>query len=255
MKKSDIKNNLEIKLLDYGLTPKEAHVYVAALELGTATVQEIATKAGTERTNAYDVVNSLIKKRLMSITTLGKRNQYVAESPEALEQIIEQKRFELKDFIPELRSIHNVAETTPRVRFYPGIEGFKAVYEDILTCREKKMLGIFAMEDFLAVAGQEFLDQMVEARVRKGINLRVIRSREQEVEDIYLSSELQLRDLRYAPEGMVFPITSFVYDNKVIYLSSKKETFGLIIESKDIAEAHKNYFLGLWQISEPQRKL
>jgi len=61
------------------------------------------------------------------------------------------------------------------------------------------------------------------------------------------------REGRFAPAGMSFTLTTYVYGNKVIILSSKRETFGLIIESADIANAHRNYFEALWQISTPDR--
>jgi hypothetical protein len=92
---------------------------------------------------------------------------------------------------------------------------------------------------------------MVARRVKAGISLRVIRSRERDAPNVYPSTPRDLREMRFAPAGMVFPITTYVYDNKVLVLSSKKETFGLLIESADIAQAHRNYFEALWQISTP----
>ncbi len=251
MKKYNKTDNLERKLLDYGLTEKQAKVYLAALELGQASVQAIAEKARIERTNTYDSIESLVEKRLMSITTSGKKHLFIAESPDILGRILDDKKAELKQLLPELQSIFNVSEVKPRIRFYPGVEGFKTVYADTLTCQEKNMAGIFAMKDFLEIAGRDFLERMVEGRVKRGINLKVIRSQEREVAGLHETSKQEMRDLRYSPLGLVFPISTFVYDNKVIYLSSKKETFGLIIESKDIAQAHKNYFEALWQISKP----
>lgn len=251
MNKGNKINNLETKLLDFELTPKQAKVYLASLELGSASVQAIAEKAQIERTNTYDSIKDLIDKRLMSLTTEGKKHLFVAESPEVLERIIEEKKAELRQLIPELRSIHRTSEVKPRIRFYPGIEGWKTVYADTLNCHEKEMSGIFSTKDFLEIAGREFLDRMVAGRVKKGVYLKVIRSGEREVTGLYQPSKEELREVRFTPEGMVFPISTFVYDNKVIYLSSKKETFGLIIESQDIAQAHRNYFKALWQISAP----
>jgi hypothetical protein len=70
---------------------------------------------------------------------------------------------------------------------------------------------------------------------------------------VYPSNLSELREVRFAPAGMDFPITTYLYDNKVMILSSKRELFGLIIESQDIAAAHRHYFDALWQISTPHR--
>ncbi len=240
---------LEKELLDYGLTSKQARVYLALLQLGTSNIQAIAEKARVERTNTYDAVQGLIDRRLISITTQGKKRLFVAEPPESLEVIIKEKAKKLKDLLPELRSLHNISEFKPKIRFYPGVEGYKAVYEDTLSASSKLLFGIYSSQDIIDVLGMDFIRHIIEQRVEKKITLRVIRPRETEVPGLWPAGEEALREVKLAPKGMVFPIVTFVYDNKVIYLSSKKETFGLIIESHDMAQAHQNYFEALWQIS------
>ncbi len=242
---------IEETLAEFGLTPKQARVYVASLQLGPASVQTIAHTAQTERTNAYDAIEALIAKRLMSATASGKRTLYIAEPPETLQTILEEKQNSLKTLLPELRSLYHTSEFKPRIRYYEGIEGYKAVYEDNLTNKEKLLFGIYSIKTSIDVLGRDYLRRAVDRRVKAGIWLKVARSRETEVEGIYRSSQDELREVRFVPKGMIFPISTFVYDNKVVYLSSEKELFGMIIESKDMADAHRNYFNALWQISTP----
>ena len=241
--------SIENSLEEYGLTQKQARIYVAALQLGQASVQQIAAAAKTERTNTYDAIESLVARGLMSITTSGKRNMYLAEPPETLEHILNEKRLALKQLLPELRSLYNVSESKPSIRYYPGVEGYKSVYEDTLTCTSKELFGVYSVKDIIEVLGKEYVDSIVGRRVKAGIHLRIVRSREREIPGVYPATEEELREIRLAPPGMVFPIVTFVYDDKVIFLSSKKETFGLIMESEDIAQANRNYFEALWQIS------
>jgi len=240
---------LETDLTHLGLTPKQARVYLAALQLGSGTVQAIAASARIERTNAYDAIELLVARGLMSASTSGKKRLFVAEAPEALEQSLEQQRSALQDILPELRSLYNVSEGKPRIRNYPGVEGYKSVYDDTLTCTSKLLFGIYSVQDIVEVLGKDYVDSMVERRLRAGITLRIVRSHETELKGVYPATTGELREVKLAPPGMVFPIVTFVYDNKVIILSSKKETFGLIIESADVAQAHRNYFDALWQIS------
>lgn len=251
MKVSNKENNIESFLTELGLTPKQAKVYLAALELGAASVQAIASHAQIERTNAYDSIEALIAKRLMSTTAEGKRALYIAEPPETLQKILAEKQATLKQFLPDLHSLARSSESKPRIRYYDGIEGYKAVYEDNLSSKEKLLFGIYSIKTSVDVLGRDYLRLAVQRRVKAGIRLRVIRSRQTEVEGIYRSSETELREVRFAPTDMIFPITTFVYDNKIVFLSSEKELFGMIIESKDMANAYRNCFLALWQISSP----
>lgn len=253
MKKAYNIGELELFLHDFGLTPKQAKVYITSLQLGPASIQSIARAAKVQRTNLYDAVHELVAKGLMSITSEGKHHLFAAQDPTALKAVLHEKERALHDVLPQLASLYSVGDVRPRVRFYPGIEGYRQAYEDSLTTKEKTLFGIFSVQDIWEVLGKEYLDNMIERRVKKGIMLRTVRSKAREKENIYPSRLGDLRELRYAPSGIDFPITTYVYDNKVMILSSKKETFGLIIESADIATTHRHYFNALWQISAPDR--
>ncbi|MBI2888447.1 MAG: transcriptional regulator TrmB [Candidatus Liptonbacteria bacterium] len=242
--------DLQEFLEEFGLTPKQAALYLAALRMGPSSVQALADEADIQRTNAYDALGALVTKGLVSISTKGKKKLFAAQSPAVLKTLLAEKETLLADVVPQLESLHITTEHKPRIFYYPGIEGYKRVYEDSLTTKEGKLFGIFAVQDMWEVLGREYADKMVARRIKAGIPLRVIRSRERDAANVYPSTPRDLREMRYAPPGMVFPITTYVYDNKVIILSSKKETFGLLIESADIAQAHRNYFEALWQISE-----
>ena len=61
------------KLQKFGLSEKEAKIYLALLELGTATVSDIAEKAEINRSNTYVLLNSIAERDLVSIS---ERNGY-----------------------------------------------------------------------------------------------------------------------------------------------------------------------------------
>ncbi|PIR86886.1 MAG: hypothetical protein COU11_03465 [Candidatus Harrisonbacteria bacterium CG10_big_fil_rev_8_21_14_0_10_49_15] len=253
MKKSYNISELKQFLTDFGLTKKQAAVYLASLQLGPVSIQAIAKAAKTQRTNLYDAVEELIERGLMAIVPFGKRNHYQAQDPTALKSLLHEKERALKDTLPQFASLYDAGETKPHIRYYPGLEGYKQAYEDSLTTTDKKLIGIFSTQSMWEVIGRQAADDMVTRRIKKCIALRVIRSKVGEPNRIYPSSLGDLREMRWAPSGMEFPITTYVYDNKVMILSSKRETFGLIIESADIAAAHRHYFSALWQLSTPDR--
>lgn len=242
------------KLTDFGLSEKQSKIYMAALQLSKASVQMLARKAGLERTNAYDAIEILVEKGLLSVAMENKKRYFKAEAPSILGRLLEEQQKALANILPELERLHQSGSYTPRVMFYPGIEGYRTAYEDTLTSKEKKLFGIFSTQDAFEVLGYDTVDRIIQKRIKKDIELRVVRSRERESSEVtYPSSRGQLRELRFAPLGMVFPLITYVYDDKVVYLSSKKETFGLIIQSHDIAQAHRNYFEALWRISTPTK--
>src|SRR3989338_4813909 len=104
------------QLKNLGLSDNEAKVYLAMLELGSATMLEISTKAGINRPTAYVQVESLKKLGLVSTQTKGKKQFFIAESPDQLENMLDQKKLdienkkeELTKLLPELSSMFKVA--------------------------------------------------------------------------------------------------------------------------------------------------
>ena len=102
------------QLRHLGLSENEAKVYMAMLELGPSVVVEIARKAGTNRPTTYVQIESLKEKGLVSTQIKGKKQYFIAESPEKLELLIdnelktvENKKGELKTFLPELLNLFN----------------------------------------------------------------------------------------------------------------------------------------------------
>ena len=53
-------------LIKFGLSEKEASVYIALLELEVAVVQEIASAAGINRSSTYVVLEALQKRGLVN---------------------------------------------------------------------------------------------------------------------------------------------------------------------------------------------
>ncbi len=79
---------LDQQLRKIGLSDKEAKVYLAALELGKATVQEIAVKANVNRTTTYVAIEGLTEKELMSEYLENHKRFFIAEDPSKLDDIL-----------------------------------------------------------------------------------------------------------------------------------------------------------------------
>jgi sugar-specific transcriptional regulator TrmB len=239
------------KLKEFGLNEKEAAVYIALLELGEAKAQEIAKKARVVRPAVYDVLNRLKEDGLVGTINKGKVAYFVANSPDTIKRNLEDKQKSFDQLLPELKSVFNTTKTKPKILFYEGIEGVKTVFEDTLTTRDKTLLGILSMEDLFKDPGKNYMDDYVRRRVKLGHTLRVIRSKPKEVASIWPTSAEEGRELRNPPENMVFEMTTYIYDDKVGLISTEKENFGMIIESKEFSQNMRHLFEALWQISTP----
>ncbi len=242
---------LEETLARLGIEGRRARFYLAALELGEAPITAVARKAGVSRTTAYDLLTRCVGDGLLTQVEKSGRLHVLAEDPAALLRRLDERRALLTGLLPELRSVFNRSIVKPRIHFYEGVEGIRTVLLDRLECRSGRLRGILSMQDLLEVPGRREMDRLIALRIEAGIHLQTVRSRAKEVDHIWPSRASDLRELRYAPEGLVFAMTTYIYDHKVSIISSRSENFGMIIESEEFATLQDNLFEVLWRVSEP----
>jgi len=246
---------IEKILEEFGLSKSKGTVYLAALETGSGSVFEIAKRAKLPRTTVHEIIQNLVAQGLMSFVTRGRTRIYTVEPPEKLKTLLKEKEHLLETALPELTSLFNTKGIRPRVRLYEGVEGIKTVFEDTLTVKSKQLLGILSMEDLYKIPGKEFMDYYTKHRIAASITLKVIRSEIKEVEETWPSSIKEHRELHYAPKEMIFPMSVYIYDNKVGIIGTEKENFGMIIESADFYLTLKNLFEVMWQVTRVGKRV
>ncbi len=241
---------LQIKLIEAGLSEKEASVYLSLLELGSGTVSKISRRAGINRTTGYDVLDSLSVKGLVSISGKEPKQEYSAESPEHLMKFVSEeikKKNELlkqtEKLIPELKSIHNVSDR-PRVRFYEGLEGLAQVYEDTLTSHEP--IRAYATVDDMHKGLPNYFPKYYKRRAGAGISIRAITPKTEIGIERKSHDKEECREMAFVPaDKYYFSPEINIYDNKVM-IASWREKLGIIIESAEIADAMKKIYELSW---------
>jgi sugar-specific transcriptional regulator TrmB len=237
---------LEQALAEIGIDGNRARFYLAALELGEAPIAAVSHQAGIGRTNAYEVVERLTADGLISRIQRGAKVFVQAQDPFVILRRIEEHRRLAADLVPQLRLLHHRAGSKPRVRYFEGVEGIKEVLYDTLTCKSGELRGVLAMAELLETPGVDVMNKYVAARIKAGLSLRVIRSVSRETDAIWPESQAHRRQLRYAPASLDFGMTSYIYDDKVAYVSSRREHFALCVQSEEFAAFQTAMFEGLW---------
>ena len=247
--------SLVTHLKNIGLGDKAAKVYLAMLELGPASVLEIAAKASVNRPTTYLQIEELKKKGLVSTQMKGKKDLYIAESPDQLEKVLEQeskdleiKMNELKKALPELASVFNLAGDKPVVRYFEGKEGLLRMQEEFLKCKSKQILAIANFDNVMDLFPNQKSDY-TERRVKAGIESKAIYTSKRG--NIVEYGPSVLRELRYIPfDKFSFDADITIYDNIVAIASLRGQIGGLLVEHQGIAESFKSLFNFIWKLSE-----
>lgn len=248
-------NQLKTFLSSIDLSDKEISVYIVLLSMGKGTVSTIARRAGLNRTTGYAILDSLVSKRLVSISGKEPKQEYVAESPDAIVELLKQRiektteqLEQAQTILPELKSMHNVSGR-PQVRFYEGKEGLQQVYEDTLTSHEP--IRAFAEVGNIHATLPNYFPLYYKRRAQKGILIRAI------FPTTPASIALTAHDIGELRETALVPADEYnfspeinIYDNKVM-IASWREKLGITIESAEIADAMKKIFELAWK--EAQR--
>lgn len=244
MNQSFLTNNL-------GLTDKEAAVYLAILELGSSSIQPIATQSGVKRTSIYYFIDHLVELGIIEKIKLRNRWHWQAKSPEALIDLQQRRLSDVKNALPELKGIFNLTTDKPKISYFEGVVQMKNILWEEIKCK-KELLGIWSGQEVADLFGASLLDEVDRKRRAKGIAVRVIRVLEVDAPfEAFREQPGSNRELRYAPKGTRFPMAMTIYDTgKVSFMSSKKEGFGFIIESAEFYAVMKALFEGYWGLSQ-----
>lgn len=242
------------ELVQIGLDPKAATLYLSILEMHEPTVAEVARVTNINRTTAYDLVNSLVQRGMVQLVdssrTKSRANTKVIrpQNPDRLLTDWLQTKVLLDKIVPQLQALQERSGPFPRTTYFEGAEGMRHALYETLTWGSD-LCGIMSMEDLHNGIGKAATDDYVRERCKRKIWLRVVRSHEKDINEGWHSSAEEYRHARHAPDSYVYNMTSLIGADKVIMLSSRKENFALKIESAEYAEMQRNLFEVLWGVS------
>lgn len=220
-----------------GFTEGESAVYIAALEMGAATVQDIAKKARVSRVTTYAAIERLVAQGLVTTVTKGKRTLYHAEPPKRLIEVvsrhvaaIESTLEDIKDNVDELSLLQGGEK--PVVKVFEGTEALQAIQE-ILLATKPQQIDEFANFDLLRKMypiedRKEFFKKLAQFKPRtRGVGM--------------LSGELAAPDpsgkiIHLNPDKHNFFGDIVVFADKVAISTLKGKQVAILIENKDIAD-------------------
>lgn len=236
-----------------GLSENEAKVYLALLELGSSTAQQVAQKAELKRPTTYVQLESLMKRGLVTSFEKGVKTLFRAEDPEHLKQVLEKEKEEQKEkvgalekILPGLGNLYLSAGERPRVRFFDGIEGLKTIQDEFLKSKAIEIKSIVNIDDVLALFPAH-PKEYAPKRVRKGIKSKLIYTH-QEGDILKESDARMLRESKFIPpENFPFSGDLAIYANNVAISVHRKRPFGVVLESEEIAKSLEAVFDLLWE--------
>lgn len=245
---------IENILTTLGITPNAQRVYRELITNGETTPRLLAGRLSMSRPSVYDQINYLSLRGLVVIRDLENKTFVAPADISVLSRMLKEKRDQIENEEKELARIADsltkqTRTTAPRIKFFEGTEALQQALHDILWSSKTDMVALWPYEEMLTMLGKEFLITFNEKRIRQKITLRTLWTGKQKaVKNIWEENDtgIERRYLPHTEVGMGYTI----YEDKVIFISSKKECFGFIISSHDFATMMRFQFEALWHSAQ-----
>ncbi len=247
-------------LLDLGLSESEVIVYMAMIA-GARAARDLVRITSLKRPTVYYALGCLEKRGLISKTGLPGDKRYSIEPLKRLTDIAEEKELGMSrlktnviNMIPSLQSKSAPAYDRPVVAFFEGADAVKHVIMDMLFCKDRHIDSIAPKQNFFWQVGQDFVKLFIEERIKRQIKTKNLwdGSIDKKLIKQYYAG---LSEVRLVPKIMRnnFFTTVFLYDNKVLYISSLKNSYCVLITSKEHHDTMQAWFNCIWDVSKPHK--
>jgi len=230
-----------------GLNNKEQEIYITLLQLEKATANQIAERSKQKRPTTYDILYRLQDQGFIYETKENNKRYFIANSPETLLKLVEDQKRNLEADLPALLSIYNTNPKKPKIAYFEWYEGIKLLYEDTLSTLKKG-------DEIMACATNETIEYLesysanyVQRRIQKGIHLKGIYQDTPDLRKYLEHNDDQLRTSKVV-KAEKFPLKNEIniYGNKIIIITYSPQPYGILIESKEIADTQRAIFNLAW---------
>jgi sugar-specific transcriptional regulator TrmB len=235
----------------YGLDEKEVRVYLAGLEIGTATVLELSRRTELPRTTLYPILERLEHHGVFKVGKQKNTTVYIAETPEVLKRQLEERSQLFSRTIPALDLIHETAHVGQWVTFYEGSDGFKRIWKAIMNSGVSEYRLITSGTGLLDYVKEPYIVKRViaERLAKKILSKQLIRD-SRDARKIVEKDKEELRESRFLPNGIHLPSTVIIFADQVAFITTRKENTMILLASGDVALTYKTLFDLIWEKAE-----
>jgi len=240
-------------LINLGLSPSEATLYLALLKLGESDVQGLVNETGFYKANTYQALDRLCNKGIISNIVEGKKRFYQLQKPGALIEFVEKKKRKLefqenlaRDFARKVNLAKKefaIQETAIVLR---GIAGIKQIYSEIIN--NKLDYFVFGSPRESETIVGDFYWQNLHVKQKKfKIKAKMIFHKSLRYWKKMIPKEII--DLRFLNEKFESLTETTIYGTKVAFTVWTDKPIVTIINNEHVAKAYKQIFDILWRKS------
>lgn len=246
-------SNLKTLLSDLGLSTSETDIYLASLQLGEASVAEIAHAAKLPRTTAASILERLRTLGFVSLQKNKGKFIYWIEDPSVLMDSQKAKLDTMQQLTGRLHSAYHKGDKKPTAEIYDSRGSIVNLISKILGDARKGdlMLTIDSpnANNYQQVMTDELFHALSRQKVAKGIQTRSLIPSGQEG-DVRPQALAHAITVKVMPSGIFFDSSLWICGPSVV-LFSGTHAFAIRVVNRHMAESMRSIFEYLWLQSRP----
>jgi sugar-specific transcriptional regulator TrmB len=231
-------------LEDIGLTNAEIKVYLATLELGSATAGPIMDKTQLQSSVVHNTLNKLKEKGLISYVLEGQRRHYQAADPKHIVSFIEEKKERFQEILPQLLAKQQNGKEAKQVSMFQGIKGIKELMYELLEAGGTEHNTFGSAKESLMM-GDSWWMNYHKKRSDKGIVAKFIWNKS--LQDWALSNKYLKATYKFTEEGFEPLTETIIRNNKIGILIWTEKPIGILIENETAAKSYNSFFNKMWE--------
>ena len=247
---------------DFGCTAQDTGIYLYLLENGNKQASAVARQFNMPRATMYGHLDRLAQAGFINSFERNTIKEFAAATPDKLNLLYRQKldrmqnaQKQFETAIPELQALTGSRNAAPRLHYFAGRQGVQNMMSDILLRRDITIYSFWPVQSMIDLMEADYLTYFNLERIRRNITLRAIWPASQTIDVrkhqfMGVGKEF-LREARIGPVNLDARLSYLIYDDRVMFISSRQEEFGFVLQSKDMADTLIDQFNVIWNLSTP----
>lgn len=230
-----------------GLSDKEASIYLSLLEIGEASVVQIARQTKIKRPTIYLLLDSLREKELVLKIPHAKKTIYIAKDPEDFfrESMIKTKR--AYDKLSEIKAIQK-KDNKISVKYYDGEKGVEeALFYKIEDLKRTEVVGFFAKAEKINPKIIETSHRWRNKLNSYEIRVRGIAPRHETLKEFRKTDDMLGMVFKSVPHNTYSSNCSIDATNLFVRIVLFDANQAIIIENPEIVKTVKEIFESNWK--------
>lgn len=241
-----------------GLTFNQIKVYQSLIRLGETPVGGLIDDLKIHRQIAYNALQSLEKKGMISRKVKNKINHYKIGDPDAIVENAKKREVSAKRVSDLVKKELKKSKHEHEINIFEGRAQIRRFFVDMYKkCPIESEFCILAgtVGGFGEAVGKRFLkDKLDKLREKKKVKSKMITDEKfkKEAKEFYSELNQELREIRYLSYEEMAPVTTIIlpFDVVVHHFFKEDIPYAIEIRNKNFRDANFGNFNVLWKIAK-----